>query len=167
MPIVVEMMEYWSKRVSELGFSEVPDIGKPLWKEAYALLQADDLVIVPLQVVEGMPRRFVVSSKKDHVLSPEEYAALIEDPRISTWGDYHQVLRWDWRVVTLLPQGWATCTCTEGLKQYRCRHSVAVEVREELLSIPDDVLPLPGGVKRRPGRPPRMEGGFRVLKKGN
>lgn len=160
MPIVVAMMEYWSKRISELGFADVPAISTALWKEAHALLQCDDLVIVPLPIRQGLPERFVVSSKKEHILLPEEYASLIEHPRIYSWGDYHQVLRWDWRVVTLLPEGWATCTCTDGLKQYRCRHSIAVEVRINRLAIPDDVKELPGGVKRRRGRPAKMHGGF-------
>lgn len=165
MPIVIEMMQYWSKRVEELGFADVPAIEKPLWKEAHVLLQSDDLVIVPIPVQDGQARRFVVSSKQDHVLSPDEYAALIKNPMISTWGDYDQVIRWDWRVVTFLQQGWATCTCTVGLKQYRCRHSIAVEVREHLLSIPDDVKALPGGVKKRRGRPPKMHGGYGAPKK--
>lgn len=160
LPKVVEMVNYWSTRAEQLGIPQVPAISRSLWHEAYKLLTSDEYYMEELPQVPGQQPRFVISRKQDHHLSPLEYAEFFDNPAIATWGDFTQVLQRDWHVVSVLPAGWATCSCRAGLKEYRCKHSVAVEVSIEHEVIPEDVLPLRGGVRKRVGRPKKIMGGY-------
>lgn len=157
----IEMLGYWSsKRSVEFTFAEVPFIDKPLWKDTNDLIKADSHTFVPLPAVDGQSRRYAITSRTSPLLSAEEYARMMDHPEIGTWGDYAQILLREWHLVTILPERWATCTCSVGLKQYRCRHSVFVEVSLGMLSVPEDVQELPGGAQRKRGRPKKATGGF-------
>lgn len=160
LPKAVEMVRHSSWRSEELGFADIPEISKPLWKLANELGQSGAYTMVPLPVAEGQLRRFVVSRRHEHVLSPQEFVQLMDNPELTNWPDFTQVLRRDWHVVTMLEADWATCSCGDGLKEYRCRHSVAVEIAIGKVEVPENVLALPGGVPRKRGRPKKVMGGY-------
>lgn len=163
MPKLMKAVGYFSTRSDENNFAVIPDVPRPLWRETYKLLKAKQHFMTELVVPGVDVRRFAVGRKGGHILSPVEFINEFDRPAIATWGDFSKVLLRDWFVVTVLREGWATCTCHDGLKEYRCAHSMSVDVKLGMAKIPQEVMDLPGGGPAKKGRPRKVPtGGFGV-----
>lgn len=58
-------------------------------------------------------------------------------------------------IVTMRNEEWvdARCSCPRFLKNYKCKHSLGMAIRLQLVNAPPEAKQIPLGQKRKPGRP--------------
>lgn len=80
---------------------------------------------------------------------------------IRSFQGYCQFYR-SWCVVKPSGAGYLTCSCQQGMKFYQCGHSLAVEIRENLVQLPARFHTVPlADVRRGRGRPKsNIKGGY-------
>lgn len=157
LPKMEQMMVHWSKRSAELGFAVEPEISNKQWDEAVGLVRSGLLQIMNV----GHIRAVRNARSGSPMVSPREYGLRYFRPEaeIQSFSDYACFLG-SWNVISSVGTGYYTCSCEEGLKSYRCKHSVAMEINDGVREIPArfNVQPLP--ISRRRGRPPKVSGGL-------
>lgn len=160
LPKVAGMIEAWSKRSEALSFATVPDISNGLWDEAYSLsrkakFQSFRHPSTGLRLVRDF-------SNGPPALPLPQCAQMYGKPSafMHSYGDYVRFLS-SFYVVKATPHGYLTCSCEASLKKYRCAHSVAIEIRENMVEVPERLTSEPLGMaKKGPGRPKKTMGGF-------
>lgn len=166
LPAMEQMMAAWSRRSERKGFPEIPSIDLPLWDEAYKYTASQpNFIPIADDAADHDPNvlGYVVAAAATPGMSPEQFLALVKSPSFANFGAYRVFLR-SWHILkkeTVGAESFYTCSCRAGLKAFRCKHSVALDVKlDPDLDFPDTVIPLPINKKRGPGRPKKSHGGF-------
>lgn len=155
------MMEAWSRRSQELGFATVPEINPKLWDDGYKLFRSADFKVVPLGPNTDL-RLVRDFSQGEPYMQVRPFLRMYFDPAnaLTSFEDYSKFLS-SWYVVNVTPAGYLTCSCEASLKAYRCPHSLAVEIKDELVQVPPYLTSEQlGNAKRGPGRPRKERGGY-------
>lgn len=157
LPRMAEMVASWSRRSEEIGVAVVPKVKDDVWQAAIKLSKSQEakvtvLANTDLRLVKGDP---------NVTIPAEEFARWYHHPETEAGYDQHRAIMDSWHLVKPTPFGYLSCSCVEGLKKYRCQHSVFVEIKAGLVTIPDRfvVQPLPSAPKKK-GRPKKVQGGF-------
>lgn len=161
LPKVASMVEGWSRRSQELGFATVPDISRQLWEDGYKLSRSADFKVVPLGPATDL-RLVRDFSHGEPQIQIRPFVRMYFDPArvMTSFEDYSKFLS-SWYIVKKAPAGYLTCSCEASLKAYRCVHSLAVEIRDKLVEVPEYLTSEPlGNAKKGPGRPRKVRGGY-------
>lgn len=161
LPKVAAMVKAWSERSESLSFAAVPDIPDALWNDGFRLSRNQWFKIFNMPS-SGL--RFVRDfSKGDPDIPVQQFVHIYCNPTTSlqSFSQYQKFLS-SFHVVKATQFGYLTCSCAVGLKMYRCEHSIAVEIRQRMIEVPERLTSEPlGKVKKGPGRPRKVMGGFR------
>lgn len=156
LPRMAEMVASWSRRAEEIGVAVVPKIKDDVLQAAIKLYRSTDAQVIPL----GNSNQRLVKGDPDATIAPQEFARWYHQPDSAASYDQHHAIMDSWHLVKPTPFGYLSCSCVEGLKKYRCQHSVFVEIKEGLVQIPDHLAQdtsFPSARKR--GRPPKKGNG--------
>lgn len=164
---MLSMMKLISEYSAELGnetreYSKEPKIGTKMWGEGI-LLQQNSFKSFPIKASTSHPdhRSFIVPSSKCQNESIEYYKAL-GNKKWTSFDEYIQHGFQQFYKVKLKPSdSWKSesiCTCTCFMKEYMCKHIIAVALKEEVTECPDDYDPmLLSNNKRRRGNSKKAE----------
>lgn len=153
----------FSEASADKGFSLVPHPADSLWRTAVEELDKEKYDVCDVgNCPQGRSRWLVAEAGKPHMLRPSEYIAWFDNPSMFTsFEEYQRLILRDWFVVSMTENNFATCTCKTGLKEYRCIHSLCVEIFVGIAAVPQTVLPIRGPRRgRQIGRPPTVKGGY-------
>lgn len=157
LPRMAEMVASWSRRAEEIGVAVVPKIKDEVWQAAVKLTTSTGAQIIPL----GTSLLRLVKGDPSGAIPPQDFANWFHSPQTSTSYDQHHAIMDSWHLVKPTPLGYLSCSCVEGLKKYRCQHSVFVEIKDGLVQVPDHLVRDPSFPSaRKRGRPKKEDGGF-------
>ena len=146
------MVHDWSTTSEEKGFSTIPTLGIPIFDRGWKWSQKNP-EYVQLYSPPGVVSYAVRGSKGKYGL--DLYLQVHQNPSLlQNFADYQTWLN-EWHLVDN-SNGFFSCTCYEGLKKYRCQHSVGLEILVQGLPVPAEVTSLPIGQRRTKGRPKKI-----------
>lgn len=159
LPKMEDMMVYWSKRSADLGFATVPQISEKLWDDAVALLRSGDLQVMPFGNM-----RIVRNGKCGPPAVPHGLFAMMyfrPEENIHSFEEYACFLG-SWYTIRAVGPNFLMCSCEDGMKDYKCKHALAMEINDGMAEIParfnpQQDLPAPRG-RGRPRK--KADGGF-------
>lgn len=161
------MAKFISDISKELGdgkwlFAKEPIIEKVMWKEAI-LLQQNAFTSYKMKPVPSHPNHlsYIVPSSNCSKPSIAYYKTLSNQ----NWDSFDQYIQHGFQqfyVVHVKPnESWkreSECTCTSFMKEYICKHIIAIALREKITECPEQHEPvLLSKNKRHPGRSKNAE----------